>query len=286
MPNVLYDTREGAHRDGIADAEPMRFGGIMHYIELDARNLSRWFQGAIGVNGAASLNVNGFTVYFSDRRGNRNAANAETAEFGNEDNVNPASGTGAPNTVLDIGEDYNLNGTQQTYGSTPRLPAGSVFPLDATARPWTTLDPGGAIAESDEINIARRNPAIFFRRALKLTNGSLGNLVAPGLTIVAENPIYVQGNWNANNGGFGNPHVATAIMGDSLTLLSNAWNDRISFYDPHDPNPRNADADVVSLRRHRRQGAVVPAHRRDRTRTTAPTAAPTTSCGSSRTGAG
>jgi hypothetical protein len=64
--------------------------------------------------------------------------------------------------------------------------------------------------------------------------------VAPGLTIVSENPVYVQGNWNANGAGFGNPHVATAIMGDSLTMLSNTWNDRLSFTEPHNRDPRNA----------------------------------------------
>lgn len=251
VPNVLYDTREAGLRDSVPDGNPMVLGGIMHYIELDARNVSRWFQGVIGVNGAASLNVNGFTVYFSDRRGNRNAAGAETGEFGAEDNVNPIAAGGAPNGLLDVGEDYNGNGLLETYGQTPRqavvplaaataLPGAWAAPLVAAARPWTSVDPGGAIVESEEINIVRRNPAIFFRRALKLTNGSLGNLVAPGLTIVSENPVYVQGNWNANGAGFGDPHVATAIMADSLTLLSNAWNDRASYNDPHSPDPRNA----------------------------------------------
>lgn len=50
----------------------------------------------------------------------------------------------------------------------------------------------------------------------------------------------MQGNWNANNSGFGNPHVSTAILADAVTLLSNAWNDRQSFIDPHDQDPRQA----------------------------------------------
>ncbi len=71
---------------------------------------------------------------------------------------------------------------------------------------------------------------------MKLTNGGLGNLVSPGLTIASENPVYIQGNWNANGSGFGNPHVATAVLADSVTLLSNNWNDRNSFVNPHDHN--------------------------------------------------
>jgi hypothetical protein len=240
VPNLLYDTREAGMRDNITDTNPMLFGGIMHYIELDARNLSRWFQGAIGVSGANALNANGFTVYFSDRRGNHNAAGAETGEYGAEDNVNPTAGGGLPNGVLDQGEDYNGNNALDTYGATPRLPAGSTFPLDNTARPWTSVDPGIVLPQSDQINIVRRNPAIFFRRALKMTNGALGNLVAPGLTIVSENPVYVEGNWNANNAGFGNPHVATSFIADAVTLLSNNWNDRRSFTDPNAAGPRAA----------------------------------------------
>ena len=207
VPNVLYDTREAALRD-TAPAS-MVFNGIMHYIELDARNLSRWFAGTMpsgncspACSGANSLNVNGFTVYFSDRRGNRNAANAETGELGFEDNVNPASGTGTPNNTLNTGEDVNGSGTQETYGRIARVPygvpatwVGMAAPLQSAALIWNE------IGTTDRYRIARRNPAIFFRRALKITNGALGNLVAPGLTIASENPAYLQGNWNANSAG-------------------------------------------------------------------------------------
>ena len=41
----------------------------------------------------------GFTIYFSDRRNNRNAASQETGEYGWEDFVNPAWATGTPNDV-------------------------------------------------------------------------------------------------------------------------------------------------------------------------------------------
>ncbi len=238
-PNVLYDTREAVQRDGTNDADPIRFGGIMHHITVDARNLSRWFQGAIGVSGVNAENTTGYVLYFSDRRGNKNGAN-ETGEYGFEDIVNPASAVGTPNGVLDVGEDFNGNATLQTYGQTPRLIAGMVAPLVAAARPWTSVDPANALLPAVEQGIGRRNPPIFFRRGLKLINGGLGNIVLPGLAVASENPVYIQGHWNANAAGFGNPHAATAVLADAVTFLSTAWNDRRSFTDPHNTTPRVA----------------------------------------------
>jgi hypothetical protein len=239
-PLTLYDTREAVFRDGQPNGDPIRFGGIMHYIEIDARNLSRWFQGAIGATGTNAESVNGYTVYFSDRRSNRNAAGTETGEFGFEDVVNPAAAGGMPNGVLDPGEDVNGNGVLDLYGQTPRLTPGLVAPFDVTARPWLSIDPADALPGTEQVAIARRNPAIFFRRGLKLVNGGAGNLVMPGLTIASENPVYVQGNWNATDSAFPNPHSASAILADAVTLLSNSWNDRRSFTDPHNQGPRTA----------------------------------------------
>jgi hypothetical protein len=250
-PNGLYDTREGELRDAQPDTEPARFGGIMQYVEVDVNNLRRWLTGAIGLTGLNTINVTGYVLYFSDRRGNRDAANLETGEYGVEDIVNPASATGAPSGALETGEDFNGNGTLQMYGQTPRAPATvpggaatawalMTAPLASAARPWTNVDPGAAVVASEEQAIAQRNPVMFFRRALKLTNGALGNIIAPGLTVASENPVYIQGNWNANAAGFGNPHVATAVLADSVTLLSNNWNDRQSFVHPHDLNSAGA----------------------------------------------
>ncbi len=230
-PLVLYDTREAKRREDEPTGNTnVYLGGVMHYIELDVNNLSRWFRGEIGSNGNRALNVTGYTVYFSDRRGNRDAAGRETGEYGFEDFVNPASSTGTPNGVLDTGEDVNQNGTLETYGST----AGGMnvvwsSPLLNTVRPWTAVAPA----------IAQVNPPRFFRRALKLTNGRQGNIIAAGLTVASENPVYIQGDYNAN-GGFGNPHASCSVIADAVTLLSNNWNDRISFQFPHNAASRPA----------------------------------------------
>jgi hypothetical protein len=92
---------------------------------------------------------------------------------------------------------------------------------------------------------ARENAPVFFRRALKLVDGATLNLgtscygAAPnppcGLTIASENPIYVQGDYNAPASGAWTttPSVAASIVGDSVTFLSDNWNDVNSFLFPY-----------------------------------------------------
>ena len=126
-PNTLYDAREASMRDATAAASTdLSLSGVMHYVELDVNNLRRWLAGQLALagapNGANAKNDNGYIVYFSDRRGNKNdaATPVETAEFGFEDNVNPATTAGAPNNALDAGEDANGDGTLQLYGRVAR----------------------------------------------------------------------------------------------------------------------------------------------------------------------
>jgi len=279
-PNVLFDPREGELRDNrtntgnAANSEPGRFGGYMYYIELDAANLTRWFRGLMpaascpptGCTGNQAINLNGYTVYFSDRRGNRNAANVETGEYGNEDLVNPGNANGSPDNVLNTGEDFNGNGTLEIYGRTALAPytvpvagawlggrqawAGAVTAPYAQAMTPNTST-GALAAVSERAALPERNPPMFFRRALKVTRGQSPNLIAPGLTITSENPLYVQGNWNSNGAAFDNTncaanpcaaasHVATAFIVDSMTLLSGAWNDYNSLTGPFDLGQRAA----------------------------------------------
>jgi Tfp pilus assembly protein PilX len=243
-PNVLFDPREGLYRD-VSPGANLMLGGVMHYVALDVANLSEWFTGTGVYAGGSGINAfhdnNGYAVYFSDRRNNRDAAGNETAEYGFEDIVNPAVADGTPNGVRDQGEDVNVNDTLETYGQFPAydgtantVPPGAGTPLNLAARPTTALTAPQA----------KVNRAILFRRALKLVNGGLGNIVAPGLTVASENPVYVQGDWNANAAGFGNPHVATSIAADSVTLLSNNWNDNVSMNFPYTPasRPRSAQS--------------------------------------------
>jgi hypothetical protein len=235
-PLALYDTREGQTRDGLA-ANTMSMGGIMHYVELDVNNLRRWLAGTIGALGTQVRNDNGFIVYFSDRRNNRNSAATpvETGEYGFEDVVNLTNVNGTPNGLLDAGEDVNGNGIVDVYGGTPRnVPGLPTAPFDGSANPFTQ------ITGTNSALIARANRTLFFRRALKLVNGTLGNL-PPGFTVVSENPVYVQGDYNATAASVtATTNVPAAIIADAVTLLSNNWVDTRSFTNPTDSTQRPA----------------------------------------------
>jgi hypothetical protein len=260
-PLSLFDAREGFRRDesGKNAAGAIRLGGVMYYVELDVTNLARWFRGTIGASGTQAKNDNnGFIVYFSDRRNNRNSSvatkdprfadGAETGEYGYEDIINKDSSTGADDSALDDPcsattkpednpEDVNRNCHLETYGQVPSyigynaVPPGAAAPLNLAARP---NDSAGVTTQ-----IIRGNRPIFFRRALKLVNGAglPGVSGMNGLTIASENPVYVQGNYNttATDTTGAAAHIAASIIADAITLLSNSWNDIKSF----EPDPVN-----------------------------------------------
>jgi hypothetical protein len=61
-----------------------------------------------------------------------------------------------------------------------------------------------------------------------------------GITIASEQPVYVQGNYNASNNLGGSPidwgsytHNAAAVIADAITLLSNSFDDRNSLVSPN-----------------------------------------------------
>jgi Tfp pilus assembly protein PilX len=268
--------------------------GVTHYVELDVKNLARWLTGQIGTKGPGAydpLNAPyNYVLYFSDRRGNYVPAGGitaawppvspstnETGEYGFSDFLNPANpSSGCPNGLLDQGEDDGdqadltppAPGIFYNYGQTPSFyvadPNKGMLFTDALAKATVpnpncatpaTVWPGYFIKNTQE---ARMNPPLFFRRALKLVNGSNINgplsakacpgSVACGLSIVSENPVYVQGDYNANSagGGFNDSHVASAVLADSFTFLSNSWNDVNSFSSPYDPGSRAANFNGVT----------------------------------------
>jgi hypothetical protein len=240
-PNTLYDTREANRRD-VSLTAPIEMGGVMHYVALDVNNLKRWLAGSIGATGTTVRNANGYIVYFSDRRGNhdwRDANMPETGEYGWEDVVNPASAAGDPNGTLQKGEDVNSNGTLESYatndpdGFVVRVGASGPF-LAAQVDPRRTLTAGEA----------RVNRVVLFRRALKLINGGIvsgvNSLPSSGLTVASENPVYVQGNYNATTNPTAQPNVPAAIIADAVTVLSTNWKDTRSFRYPNNASMRPA----------------------------------------------
>jgi hypothetical protein len=273
-PMALFDAREGSYRPGVAlGGSPTKDGtsqipaqGVMYYIELDAGDLAAWLKKN---QSALSLNNNtGFSLYFSDRRNEQLDSTlstpARTGSFGFNDVTNPSDGAnGCPNGVLDGGpgggEDLEGDGVFRNYGATPSTihtplinalsmtAVGSTTPNGAFMQnpncsvKYTTLWPGATYVHTQE---ARENPAVFFRRALKIVDGAtlaLGTScygVSPnppcGLTIASENPVYIQGDFNAPGGNANAAGtVATSVAADAVTLLSDNWNEVNAFSDPY-----------------------------------------------------
>ena len=301
-PNALFDTREGTLRDvnpagslagatsGATTYNAVNYstmvspGGVMNYVEIDMKNLTKYLAGTLAGSGHQSYDSstapNDYTVYVSDRRGNYTGApiaaawppnspsNTETGEYGFQDIVNAASAPGCMNGTLDNGEDIDGLGTAPyTYGQDPThtMGAGIVNPTTLANGQYGALTQASLYGASTisafsqystctapaanaiwpmayvvHANEARQNPNFFFRRAVKLINGSdlsaLGacpGSVPCGISVAAENPVYIQGDYNCPGnctaGVFNDPHVAASVLGDAVTLLSNNWNDVNSF---------------------------------------------------------
>ena len=148
----------------------------------------------------------------------------------------PLANAGTNWTVAPLWNGTNLTTVLQ---SNPVCPAPTVpGPLSGTN--W----PGVVYTNAQE---ARENPPVFFRRALKIVDGAALNLgtscgpVPCGLTVVAENPVYIQGDYNAPaDGSWSGNSVAAAVAADAVTLLSDNWNDVNSFAFPYNAGSRNA----------------------------------------------
>jgi len=251
-PLNLYDPREGEWRDVAAsDAADTTcaVGGIMNLVELDVGNLRRWLTGAIPGNGTQTeySSLNGYLLYFSDRRGQRDASGNATGSYRYEDLIDPANANGyggsaplnpiTPNGVLDAPEDVNENGVLDTDGA---VNIGDGFGLPGTnpANRNPSLRVSCRVPSSLNSNddYGRKNRVSGARHALKLVNGALGNLPTKpdgsgGFTVASENPVYVQANYNADSLGFGTG-AAAAVIADAVTLLSNNWSDLNSFKNP------------------------------------------------------
>jgi hypothetical protein len=239
-PINMYEAREGEFRENQRATTNCSIGGVLNLVEIDVNNLKRWLAGNIGVSGnlAEFTSQNGYILYVSDRRGtvpSPAAGNIKTGEYGFEDVINLGSPTGNPNGILEVGEDANGNGLLDTYAANfLGLGFGVVQPGSLPNTPVSCL------------NTARVNWVSGPRHAVRLVNGSLGNLpVRPdnglgGFTLASEGLAYVLGNYNANAAGFGDPHASSAVLADTVTLLSNNWNDLASLQSPADVNGRPA----------------------------------------------
>ncbi|MEN3369728.1 MAG: hypothetical protein V7609_1871 [Verrucomicrobiota bacterium] len=111
---------------------------------------------------------------------------------------------------------------------------GMIYISDTTAK---TVDNAGTVTNAGTaVNVTLNGTtASTLRRAIRFKNGA--TLPTGGMTVVSENPIYIQGDFNtggsppSNSGTYTDPDVSgytrrnAAIIGDAVTVLSGAWND-------------------------------------------------------------
>ncbi|HEX6824467.1 MAG TPA: PilX N-terminal domain-containing pilus assembly protein [Candidatus Sulfotelmatobacter sp.] len=261
-PINFYDAREGEMRDA---ANGCAVNGVMNAVEINVGNLARWLSGQAPytqANDAGLLvnytNQNGYVLYFSDHRGmlrdpnpsngGNTPANVISGESGLEDVVNSGQnlasispdGAIEPATYYTYSpEDADQNGRLDNWGAAN---IGSGFGVNTAAplNPYRTTTCN---------TIGLSNAVSGARHVLKLVGGGMNAGVSylprrpdngqGGFTVVSENPVYVQGNYNSGPsdpiwGGGSNttPHAAAAIIADTVTVLSNNWSDANSLTNP------------------------------------------------------
>ncbi|MGC1905458.1 MAG: hypothetical protein WA715_16675 [Candidatus Acidiferrum sp.] len=245
-PINMYEAREGEFRENQRVTANCSIGGVLNLVEIDVNNLRRWLSGTIGASGPNTeyVSQNGYVLYLSDRRGTLVSPfyGVKNGEYGFEDVINPGSVAGTPDGVLNAGEDVNGNNTLDNYSK------------DSLGLGFGVVQPGTPPnATVSCMTVGRPNWVSGPRHGVRLVNGALGSLPVRldngqgGFTLASEQPAYVLGNYNANIGGFGNPHAAAAVMGDTVTLLSNNWTDTNSFKSPATVAGRNATTSYYRL---------------------------------------
>ncbi len=251
-PINFYDDREGHPRDNnLPTAANCNVNGIMNAVEIDVGNLRRWLGQTAGGKPAIAgsgtqvdyVQQNGYVLYFSDRRGMVPQGGVTIGEYGFEDVVNSGSSAGTPDGALEppvnaSPEDVNGNAVLDTYGA---IDVGDGFGVN------TATTPRNPYQQVNCTTVGRANRVTGARHVLKLVDGTLGNLPTRldnptppgGFTVASENPVYVQGDYNASTAaGYGDPHSAAAIIADAVTVLSNQWSDSVSLKNPNNLGAR------------------------------------------------
>src|SRR5579884_1254862 len=243
-PINFYEAREGEIRENQRASTTCSIGGLMNTVEIDVGNLAKWLNGTIPGSGnlVNFTNENGYVLYFSDHRGMLTEPHATVAYTGQkhgpsglEDSLNWMTASGSTFGVLDPGEDVNGDTFLDNYGEA-NLGLGFNVPQPGNHPTFTVSC----------MNVGRQNFVSGARHVLRLVDGALGQVPVRldnglgGFTVASDNPVYVLGNYNANNAGFGSPHASSAVIADTVTLLSNSWTDLESLNSPADVNGRGA----------------------------------------------
>ncbi|MDQ3088988.1 MAG: hypothetical protein M3Q78_10390 [Acidobacteriota bacterium] len=261
VPINVYNVREGWVRNTMLPKTVYYERGITSVVELNMRNLARWFDGVYDANllagtNAVSTNIKGdegYVVYVSDRRGDR-----VKSEYRSDGTVyNSTNGTvdnediyGA-NGVLDEGEDVLDFGWDATRGGASKKGTlqKDVSELPDTGNSWVVTDANRLTIGMSAMNY----DTAYFRRSVRLfdggtlsISGAAGKLSpTKGITIASENMVYIWGNYNTtgitgipiggstlNNGGYTGAQIPASIVADAFFPLSKTWYDGLSAMFP------------------------------------------------------
>jgi Tfp pilus assembly protein PilX len=230
VPINVYNVREGYINSSL-NSSTVYERGITSVVDINVRNLARWLDGVYDLNllqgtGALGANVaspDGYTLYVSDRRGdkvktlvdNGVTVNATNGMVDNEDIY-------GPNGALDPGEDVQNTGSlvkDITELPDPAALAGSygtdINKRALTVAAWTNLV-GGTGADKNNSKYFRNSVRLFNGENLQVT-GATGKLsTTKGITVSTENMIYIWGNYNTT-GINSAPPDGTSSLNDNTT---------------------------------------------------------------------
>jgi hypothetical protein len=206
VPINVYNVREG-YIDSSTSATTVYERGVTNVTEINMRNLARWLDGVYNNNLLAGTNAtsnfigspDGYTVYVSDRRGDKVKpmvdsgvpVNSTNGMVDNEDIY-------GPNGNLDAGEDVQQTGA--LVKDTTELPDPAALPggygtdvvkRALTVNAWANLDAGGI-----NHKYFRNAVRIFNGENLQITGGAGLLSATRGITISSENMVYIWGNYN------------------------------------------------------------------------------------------
>lgn len=230
VPINLYNVREGRINTSLS-ATTVFERGVTNVLELNMRNLARWVDGVYDVNllqGTNALSANiacpdGYTVYVSDRRGDKvktlsDSGVTVSATNGMVDNEDIYG----PNDTLDEGEDVQNTGV--LVKDITELPDPAALPGSygtdvnkqaLTVSAWTNLV-GGTGSDQNNHKYFRNSVRIFNGEDLQVTGGSGKLSTTKGITISSENMVYIWGNFNTT-GINAAPPAGTSSLNDSAT---------------------------------------------------------------------
>ncbi|MEP6847905.1 MAG: hypothetical protein ABI999_03550, partial [Acidobacteriota bacterium] len=291
FPINFFDTREGLFNESttvfnrdtaykVGGNYNVPWAGVMTSVDIDVANLKRFLAGDFDGGAKPGLpsagtpftvaaghalrstdipSSNGWVIYVSDRRGDRDFDGEYDMEdiYGNNDGA------------LQLGEDVNGNGILEAdylnvggaQEAAKYSASGLYSPPVPAAAPVVPVNYRSFV--SPDMAATFEHP--FYRRAVRLVNGSdlpgFYDTVTPsnskGFTVASENGVYVLGDYNSTGvATYGSPTPATdflpqgtrdvpaSIAADAVTVLSNKWSDANSFANPFTNTNRVADVET------------------------------------------